>query len=59
MQEAIDVLSVRLRAKATALPAQKEELVSLVKALRKTLTVSPPPRRLQPPRRLRASTRGG
>ena len=35
------MLSVKLRAKATDLPAQKDELVALVKALRKTLKVRP------------------
>ena len=32
---------MKLRAKATDLPAQKDELVLLVKALRKTLKVRP------------------
>jgi hypothetical protein len=39
VQETLEVLSVKLRAKATDLPAQKDELVALVKALRKTLKV--------------------
>ena len=38
----MEVLSVKLRAKATDLPAQKDELVALVKALRKTLRVRRP-----------------
>jgi hypothetical protein len=37
VQETLDVLGMKLRAKATDLPAQKEELVTLVKMLRKTL----------------------
>ncbi len=37
LQETTDLLGMKLRAKATDLPAQKEELVTLVKMLRKTL----------------------
>ena len=37
LQETTEVLTVKLRAKATDLPAQKDELVLLVKALRKSL----------------------
>jgi len=41
LQETTEVLTMKLRAKATDLPAQKDELVLLVKALRKTLKVRP------------------
>ena len=44
LQETTEVLTVKLRAKATDLPAQKDELVLLVKALRKTLKARPPAR---------------
>ena len=41
LQETTDVLTLKLRAHASDLPAQKDELVQLVKALKKTLKVRP------------------
>ncbi len=39
LKETTDALTMKLRAKKEDLPAQKDELVLLVKMLRKTLTV--------------------
>jgi hypothetical protein len=42
----MDALGMKLRAKASDLPAQKDELVALVKMLRKTLKARAMPRTL-------------